>query len=437
MGLLELARAGLQALSAHKLRTGLSILGVVVGVAAVVAVVAMIEGATSEVRSRIASLGVRTITVNLFPQALRQSGLSPSFLAQEITQEFERASAVGQVVPLTQTFGDMIFEGQSWRVRFVGTTPQYAEIFNFLPGSGRFLHPLDQERLVIVLGAQVAQDVFGSENPIGQDLSVVISGRTALFRVIGVMQRRGRVANQDLDAQAYLPINTLRKIANFSFFDSYIAQARDESLVDAAATQIEEILERQFANAALNARNAPQRITSTPGGGSQIQVLPFTTPSSAARTTSRRLPFYRVEQQRETVAAFEETTRVLVLILGGIAAIALIVGGIGIMNIMLVSVTERTREIGIRIAVGARPRDIWGQFLGESVLICLVGGLIGLGLGWLSAWLGSYFGKWPFVLSGLPAAVAFGFSVIIGIVFGLYPALRAARLDPVEALRYE
>jgi len=141
--------------------------------------------------------------------------------------------------------------------------------------------------------------------------------------------------------------------------------------------------------------------------------------------------------QKEAIETYEESVNTMTLILGGVGAISLLVGGIGIMNIMLVSVTERTREIGIRMAIGARPCDIRTQFLVEAVLISLLGGFLGLGIGWLCAWLGSLFGGWPFVISIYPALLACGFSLLIGVTFGLYPALRAARLDPVEALRYE
>jgi putative ABC transport system permease protein len=146
---------------------------------------------------------------------------------------------------------------------------------------------------------------------------------------------------------------------------------------------------------------------------------------------------YMVQIQKEAIETYEESVNTMTLILGGVGAISLLVGGIGIMNIMLVSVTERTREIGIRMAIGGRPRDIRAQFLVEAILICFLGGLLGLALGWLCAWLGARLGDWPFVISIYPALLACGFSLLIGVTFGLYPALRAARLDPVEALRYE
>jgi putative ABC transport system permease protein len=166
--------------------------------------------------------------------------------------------------------------------------------------------------------------------------------------------------------------------------------------------------------------NGPAIMTFTASGGASVSRTP-----------------YRVTLQKEAIQTYQESVNTMTLILGGVGAISLLVGGIGIMNIMLVSVTERTREIGIRMAIGARPRAIRTQFLVEAVLTSLMGGLLGLGIGWLCAWLGSLFGDWPFVISIYPALLATGFSLLIGVTFGLYPAIRAARLDPVEALRYE
>lgn len=420
MGALELLRAGLSALSAHKLRTFLSILGVVIGVAAVVAIVAMVEGATAEVRAEIAGLGIRTITINLYPHAI-PTGQSAGFLTQEISQELGAAPAVAEVVPTASGSGTVNLNGRTWGVQLLGTTPEYATMFEYYPAQGRFLHPLDENQPVIVLGAQVAQDLFGTKEAVGKELVIDTWDQKTLFRVVGVMEPRGRVGYEDLDGRAYVPISTLQRLQGSLYFSSYIAQAASDELVEEAARQIESALDRKFA-----------ALARAQGRQSQVRFISFGPGGEATEP-----PPYWVRIQQETIQLYEQSTRTMMLILGGIGAISLLVGGIGIMNIMLVSVTERTPEVGIRMAVGARPRDIRGQFLSEAVLICLSGGLVGLALGWLGGWLGANFGGWPFILSALPAGIAFGFSLLVGIVFGIYPALRAARLDPVESLRYE
>jgi putative ABC transport system permease protein len=252
---------------------------------------------------------------------------------------------------------------------------------------------------------------------------VELGGQKVPFRVVGVMVERGTVGNQTLDDYVYVPLSTLQTLTGSRQFTTYIAQAVDAESVEKAASAIEGVLAATFASATAQAGASAQR------GGA------LATPFGAART--QRLTPYSVTVQKTMISTYEESVRTLTLILASVAAISLLVGGIGIMNIMLVSVVERTREIGIRMAVGARPRDIRNQFLAEAVVVCVFGGLLGLGVGWLAAWLGSLFGRWPFVISGYPALLAVGFSVVVGLIFGLYPAIRASRLDPVEALRYE
>jgi len=415
MGLREMLRTALGALRAHKLRSSLSVLGIVIGVAAVVAIIALVNGATAEVTAQIAGLGMKTITINIFPNAIA-SAASSRALSEELTTEILAAPSVSQVVPTATTFASAVIDGEAWQVSLNGVTPDYQNLFeDFEPTSGRFLHAVDDDRKVIVLGAGFVDDYFPSRDPVGEDLVLVVAGQKVAFTVIGVMSEAGTVGYQNLDDAVYVPLSTVQILSGSRQFSSYIAQATDETVIEQAAGEIEAVLDEVI------------DVSSASGGFSRV---------SGASFFRGRSP-YAITLQKEAIESYEETVNTMTLILGGVGAISLLVGGIGIMNIMLVSVTERTREIGIRAAIGAKPKDIRTQFLVESIMISLLGGLLGLGLGWLCAWLGSLFGGWPFVISIYPALLACGFSLLIGVTFGLYPAIRAAKLDPVEALRYE
>jgi len=426
MGLLEMMRTAFTALRAHKLRTTLSILGIVIGVAAVVAIIALVNGATAEVKGQIAALGMRTITVTIFPAAV-SSAASTRALTEELTSDILAAPSVSEVVPTAMSGGSAILAGETRGVQLMGVTPDYMNLFDdFYPQVGRFIHPLDDERTVAVLGASIAEDFFGEGDPVGKRLTLEVWGQRIAFQIIGVMSERGRVGYQDLDGMVYIPISTAQRLSGLRQFTSYIAQAASEGVIEQAAAEIEVILDRTVA--------AATRVPTQGARGGGFFVSGFEGIITVGR--GGRMP-YNVQIQKEAIETYEESVRTMTLILGGVGAISLLVGGIGIMNILLVSVAERTREIGIRMAVGARPQDIRTQFLIESILISFIGGLLGLGFGWLCAWLGSLLGGWPFVISVYPALLACGFSLLIGVTFGLYPALRAARLDPVEALRYE
>ena len=414
MGVREMLRTALGALRAHKMRTALSVLGIVIGVAAVVAIVAIMNGATAEVTAQIAGLGMQTITIDIFPQAI-SGAASLRALTEELTSEILAAPSVSQIVPTAKTSASMMIDGEEWRMSMSGVTPEYQDLFDdFQATSGRFLHAVDEDRKVVVLGAGIVDVYFEGADPVGENLTLVVSGQRVSFTVIGVMSEAGTVGYQDLDNAIYIPLSTAQRLSGSRQFSSYIAQAADETVIEQAADEIESILDEVIDT------SGNTSVAGGPGGSGFRGGNP-----------------YSVTLQKEAIESYEETVSTMTLILSGVGAISLLVGGIGIMNIMLVSVTERTREIGIRMAIGAKPTDIRTQFLVESIMISLLGGILGLGVGWLCAWLGSLFGGWPFVVSVYPALLACGFSLLIGVTFGLYPALRAAKLDPVDALRYE
>ena len=427
MALYEMIRAALSALRTHKLRTSLSVLGIVIGVASVVAIISLVNGATADVKARIAGLGMRTITINIFPQAL-QSAVSIQALTEELTVDLNAAPSVSQVVPTASSRASVIQSGSSWDAPLLGVAPEFTDLFDdFYPVSGRFIHPLDDDRKVAVLGAGLAEEYFGTQSPVGQRLTMEIGGQRTSFQIIGAMSERGTVGYQNLDGMIYAPLSTIQLLTGSRQFTSYIAQAASDTVVELAAAEIEAILDQTLSSTTTT-------METFAGRGTAVGMLIGT--SGVSRFGGQGSP-YSVTIQKEAIETYQESVSTMMLILGGVGAISLLVGGIGIMNIMLVSVTERTREIGIRMAIGARPQDIRTQFLVESVLISLLGGLLGLGVGWLCAWLGALLGEWPFVISVYPALLACGFSLLIGLSFGLYPALRAAKLDPVEALRYE
>jgi len=382
-----------------------------------VATISLVSGATAQMKERIAGLGIRTITVNVFPTAI-QSAVAARALTQELTDRLAAADYVSLVVPIASARATVVLGTQSRDLSLLGVTPNYPLLFdNFYPATGRFIHELDEGQKVAVLGANVAKDLFPNGEAVGELLTVELGGQKVAFRVVGMMVERGTVGNQTLDDYVYVPLSTLQTLTGNRQFTTYIAQAVNAESVEKAASAIESVLAATFASATAQATALAQRGVST--------------------RFQRTLTPYSVTVQKTMIATYEESVRTMTLVLASIAAISLLVGGIGIMNIMLVSVVERTREIGIRMAVGARPRDIRNQFLAEAVVVCLFGGLLGLGVGWLAAWLGSLFGHWPFVISVYPALLAVGFSAAVGLIFGLYPAIRASRLDPVEALRYE
>lgn len=404
MSLLETLRTALQSLRVNALRSLLSMLGIIIGVAAVVSVVSIGTGGRQRVIENINALGTNLIVIS--PAAARGTAgrvqQDPqSVFSLAMAEDLERiVPYVQNVVPVVTGRALLVAGGVNVNATVVGVTPPYEEVMNYRVAAGRFITDWDVEEglHVAVLGSALAEDLFENENPIGQEVVAVVGGRRILFRVVGVMEPRGQALLGDFDSQMYIPVTTMmERVAKTRTVSSFAAQAISSEHASEAVEQLNFFLTRRLGD-------------------------------------SRR---FRITSQDQMLATVNEVTQTLSLALGGIASISLLVGGIGIMNIMLVSVTERTREIGIRKALGAKRRTILLQFLVEAVTLSALGGLIGLGLGWAGAKVIGYFGGWNGVVSMESVAVALGFATAVGLFFGIYPAAKAARLDPVQALSYE
>jgi putative ABC transport system permease protein len=386
-------------------------LGVIIGVSAVIIMIAISAGTEATIAENIQNLGTNLlfVTQGMAPQMIsRNSFTSSSFLsyddAQAISTSISNISGVVVERDITELvkYGSNSIDG----VSIVGTTPAYAEVRDVTQGSGRFLtqKDIDNSAKVVVLGYSTAQSLFGNSDPVGEKIYI---GDVRLT-VVGVMDKKGVVGNTDYDERVYIPLTLMFNKFTFSPF----ARVQGD-MVGTILVQVTEL------------HNMDNVIT-------QIQILL----AKRHDTTVDALPF-TVRTQEDIIATQESTTAAFRDLLAWVAAVSLVVGGIGIMNIMLVSVTERTREIGIRQATGATPGDIRGQFLTEALLLSLTGGLIGVIFGVGGAWLFYTLGQMRTLVVPNSILLAFTSAAIVGIFFGFYPANKAAGLDPIEALRHE
>jgi len=414
--LLENIRVALDGLLSNKLRSALTMLGVIIGVGAVIALMSVGEGAQMQITDQISSAGTNLLVV--MPMNIGRvgnGGSSSGGLTMDDVKALVAPSGVPDaalIVPQYNVNGQIIYGGNNFSVSSVGTTPDYLALNSLALAEGDFIsaRDIDRRATVVVLGAQVAQELFGDFNPVGQKIRIAVAAGTqkTSFTVIGVLEEQGGSMLADADNSVFVPISTAQtKLANARNALGKLTVSRidvmaaSQSQVDAAYNQIQAVLNEQHGIGPLDDAD------------------------------------FSIINQASMLEMATSITGTLTVFLGAVAGISLLVGGIGIMNIMLVSVTERTREIGLRKAVGARKGDVLFQFLMEAVILSLIGGSIGILVGIGIGQLVNLTGLLTSVVTVESVALAVGFSFVIGLFFGIYPANQAAGLNPIEALRYE
>jgi len=405
MKFLTILISAFRALRRNKMRSFLTMLGIIIGVGAVIAMLAIGQGAEYSVKDQIASLGTNVLIV--FPGSQQQSGIrvgagSMTTLTEDDALAMQRdCPAVAFVSPGTRAGGQVIAGNLNWGTTIDGEGADYLEIRKWTIAYGDNFTDQDVKSAakVCILGKTVADNLFPDGDPVGQTIRI----RNVPVRVVGVLSKKGQNAmGQDQDDIIIAPYSTvLRRLSRFPYLRQIVVSATSPTSIDAAQKQVTDLLRMRHKISAYD----PDDFT--------------------------------IRNQTDIAQAATATTQILTVLLASIASVSLLVGGIGIMNIMLVSVTERTREIGIRMSVGARGRDILTQFLIEALVLSLIGGVAGMILGVVGSSVISSIAKWPTIVTAFSIILSFGFSIAVGIFFGFYPARKAALLNPIDALRYE
>jgi putative ABC transport system permease protein len=401
-------KISLRALRVNKMRSALTMLGIIIGVGAVIAMLAVGTGASEKISEQISSIGSNLIII--LPGSTTSGGLrmgmgsQPTLTRDDAEAIQKECSAVQEVAPVLNGAAQIVYSNQNWSTGVYGTTSSMLVIRDWPISSGRAFTDQDIRNAtkVAILGQTVVENLFGGIDPVGQMIRI----KKVPFMVIGVLDRKGQSPQgQDQDDTIYIPVTTAqKKIFGTSFpgmVRTIMVKARSTEDLPLAEKQINELLRQRH------------------------------------HLSARQDNDFTVRNLTQIMQVAEQSTKVMTLLLGAIASVSLLVGGIGIMNIMLVSVTERTREIGIRMAVGAKTWDIRLQFIIEALTLAMIGGITGILLGVGGSHLLSLFAGWSTVVSTLSVIMAFGFSGLVGIFFGFYPAYKASLLNPIDALRYE
>lgn len=401
-------KIALRALWVNKMRSFLTMLGIIIGVGAVITMLAVGTGASEKISEQIASVGSNLIIV--IPGSITQGGIrmgsgSISSLTRDDAEAIEKeCSAVSAVAPILNTGAQVVYGNQNWATSITGTTAGILEVKDCALVAGRNFVDQDIRNAtkVCILGQTVVDNLFGGIDPIGQ----IVRIKKVPFVVIGILETKGQsIIGQDQDDVVYIPVTTAqKKIVGTSvpgMVRAIMVKARSADDMSQAENQVTELLRQRH-------RSGPNKEDD-----------------------------FTVRNLTQMMQVAEQSAKVMTILLGAIASISLLIGGIGIMNIMLVSVTERTREIGIRMAIGAKTGDIRIQFIIEALTLSMIGGIFGITLGITSSSLLSAAAGWTTIVSPLSIILAFGFSGLVGIFFGFYPAYKASLLNPIDALRYE
>ena len=405
MSVFMVFRIALKALGRNKLRTALTMLGMIIGVGAVITMVALGTGAQASIEEQIKATGTNTITVmsgNVTTGGVRMGEGNSSRLMAADAEALRSVPGVQWVTEGASTRQQLIAGNQNWNTQIQGTNVDWPLIKAWPLKYGQFFSEQDVQSAakVIVLGSNVSEILYGADvDPVGQNVRV----RNHVFRIVGVFTAKGASSGgQNQDDQAFVPFTTVqKKIQGIQHINNITVSATSADAISSTAEAVK----------------VSMRVTQGLAAGEEDT--------------------FRVQTQDDIIAFRTEQSSTMTSLLAGIAAVSLMVGGIGIMNIMLVSVTERTREIGLRMAIGARGRDVLMQFLVEAIVISLVGGALGILTGYLLAELAKWLNNWPAVVPVDSIIMAVGFAAFVGIFFGFYPARKAAGLDPIEALRFE
>ncbi len=410
MNLLATLRVALNALRVNLLRSVLTMLGIIIGVAAVITMLAVGSGAEARIKDQIKSLGSNLMIITAGARTANGArigtGITPDLTEDDAAAIAREVPEVEAVAPTYRGSAQVVFGNANWATQVFGITPDYFTVRNWTLESGRMFEPAEMSGAgkVALIGQTVARELFGDADPMDQTIRI----KNVPVTIVGVLGRKGQnMTGNDQDDVIMVPLSTARN----RIVGVEAGKPRQVGMIQIKVFDGESMSETEDKIRAL----LRQRLRTAEGQPDPITVRNLT----------------------EMLAAQEESSKVMSMLLAAVASVSLLVGGIGIMNIMLVSVTERTREIGLRMAVGARGADILTQFLVEAVTLSLVGGLIGIALGVGGSWMIAEFAGWQTQLSTASIALAVSFSAAIGIFFGFYPARKAARLLPIQALRYE